>query len=138
MSEFGKFGSAEELLKGYTELEKSYTRKCQQLSELQKQYQNELQPQSAEQNQNDALEKDGTSGQPDQRPSPSETADETQSVANDKTVPPAQRADSAEQSPSVASPPPKVMTAGGNASMALPNRPRTLSEASELAKKYFE
>ncbi len=36
--EYGKFNSAEELLKGYTELEKSFTQKCQQLSALEKQY----------------------------------------------------------------------------------------------------
>ena len=35
--EYGKFSSAEELMKGYTELEKSFTQKCQQLSALQKQ-----------------------------------------------------------------------------------------------------
>ncbi len=28
--EYGKFSSAEELLRGYEELEKSFTRKCQQ------------------------------------------------------------------------------------------------------------
>ncbi|MDE7454437.1 MAG: hypothetical protein K2M64_01255 [Clostridia bacterium] len=32
--EYGKFNSAEELLKGYNELQKSFTRKCQELSEL--------------------------------------------------------------------------------------------------------
>lgn len=34
--------------------------------------------------------------------------------------------------------PPSVMFGGGNVSMALPTRPRTIREASELAKKYFD
>lgn len=38
--------------------------------------------------------------------------------------------------PSVA--PPSVMHGGGNVSMALPSRPKTLKEASEMAKKLFE
>lgn len=165
MSEYGKFNSAEELLKGYTELEKSYTQKCQQLSALQKQTRSveasnlpdahlagsaNAETPSPEQavpsdgadgrGANGFVNNGGTSGVPDQLPSPSSTSDATQSVANDgQTVPSAQRADGAEQvCPSVAPQPPRVMTGGGNASPALPNRPRTLAEASELAKKYFE
>ncbi|MBQ2805178.1 MAG: hypothetical protein IJF10_04780, partial [Clostridia bacterium] len=34
--------------------------------------------------------------------------------------------------------PPSVMTGGGNVSMALPSRPKTIKEASILAKKLFE
>ena len=33
-AKYGKFNSAEELLRGYAELEKSYTKKCQELSKL--------------------------------------------------------------------------------------------------------
>ena len=122
--EYGKFNSAEELLKGYTELEKSFTQKCQQLSELQKQI--------AADNQEIKQDPIGTNGQP----SPN---DATQSTADDKacTVPAPSDADSHfSESQSVALPP-KVMMGGGNVSMALPNRPKTLKEASELAKKYF-
>lgn len=35
--QFGKFTSADELLRGYEELEKSYTKKCQELSKLKNQ-----------------------------------------------------------------------------------------------------
>ena len=34
--DFGKFASAEELLKSYNQLEKSFTQKCQQLSALER------------------------------------------------------------------------------------------------------
>ena len=117
--EYGKFNSAEELLKGYESLEKSFTQKCQQLSALEKK-----------------LNESGTSG------SPSPQNEAGQSVANDavSTVPEAAGADSVQptnQSPANATPP-RVMTSGGNVSCALPNRPKTLKEASELAKKYFQ
>ena len=145
----GKFNSAEELLKGYESLEKSFTQKCQQLSALEKK-----------------LQESGTNGEP----SPQQTA--VESVANDAvdTVPETQSADSVEsinqppaeltqevvrqylvEHPEIVSElsnqadslsdtnqrvaPPRVMTAGGNVSCALPNRPKTLKEASELAKK---
>ena len=118
--EYGKFNSAEELLKGYTELEKSFTEKCQELSALKQDIANQ---------QNDS----GTSGQP----SPQQT--HAQSTAVDvNTVPAPENADSSTECPSATTPiPPRVMTGGGNVSMALPNRPKTLKEASELAKKYF-
>ena len=126
--EYGKFNSAEELLKGYESLEKSFTQKCQQLSELERK-----------------INESGTNV----NPSPSGTNENTspqtneaeQSVANDtvETVPEATGADSSKplnQSP--AENLPRVMTSGGNVSLALPNRPKTLKEASELAKKYFQ
>ena len=148
----GKFNSAEELLKGYESLEKSFTQKCQQLSALEKKF-----------------SESGTNGEP------SPQSEIGQSVANDAvdTVPEAKSADSSEsvnQAPNELTPeavrqylaehpemsleltrdahtlseptervtPPRVMTAGGNVSCALPNRPKTLKEASELAKKYFK
>ena len=121
--EYGKFNSAEELLKGYTELEKSFTQKCQELSAL-KQDMEQLK-----------LNESGTSGQP----SPQESL--AQSTADDTaTVPTVENTDSSTQSQSAQEQqviPPRVMTGGGNVSMALPNRPKTLKEASELAKKYF-
>ncbi len=145
--DYGKFNSAEELLKGYAELEKSFTQKCQQLSALQKQIQsqtNDTVPvgdaeiESDQTSAKGASHSDGTSGETDQFPSPSQ-GEAAQSVANDGiTVPSVQSADSNEQAnPDVAPQPPRVMTAGGNVSMALPTRPKTLKEASELAKKYF-
>ena len=120
--EYGKFNSAEELLRGYTELEKSFTQKCQELSALK---------QDIEKQQSDS----GTSGQP----SPQQAS--LQSTAEDvATVPAPENADSLTESQGRDAQtviPPRVMTGGGNVSMALPNRPKTLKEASELAKKYF-
>lgn len=116
--DYGKFNSAEELLKGYEALEKSFTQKCQQLSALEKK-----------------INESGTNG----TPSPQEEAE--QSVATDtvETVPEAENADSfAPLNQSSADFPPRVMTGGGNVSCALPNRPKTLKEASDLAKKYFQ
>ena len=134
--EYGKFNSAEELLKGYTELEKSFTQKCQQLSELQKQIADNQETKQVVQDENpQQVEQNpvGTNVQPSPTNAQQSTADD---VAH--TVPNPIGADSqtdASQSASVT--PPKVMTGGGNVSMALPNRPKTLKEASELAKKYF-
>ena len=121
--EYGKFNSAEELLKGYNELEKSFTQKCQELAALKH---------NSENSSNDC----GTSGQPSPQQSPA------QSTADDvATVPTEQNADSSAASPGAEAHtttiPPRVMTGGGNVSMALPNRPKTLKEASELAKQYF-
>ena len=129
--EYGKFNSAEELLKGYTELEKSFTQKCQQLSELQKQMAEASSSQETQQ-QHQQENPVGTNGQP----SPISA---TQSTADDEanTVPTPSGADSPTDASQSVALPPKVMTGGGNVSMALPNRPKTLKEASELAKKYF-
>lgn len=121
--EYGKFNSAEELLKGYTELEKSFTQKCQELSALK---------QDIEKQHSDS----GTSGQP----SPQETSKKSTAEEVKATVPASENADSSTESATKeveAVAPPRVMTGGGNVSMALPNRPKTLKEASELAKKYF-
>ena len=118
--EYGKFNSAEELLKGYESLEKSFTQKCQQLSALEKK-----------------LNESGTS----ESTPPQQEA--SQSVANDtvETVPTSVSADGSQpvnQSEAERIAPPRVMTGGGNVSCALPNRPKTLKEASDLAKKYFQ
>ena len=140
--EYGKFNSAEELLKGYTELEKSFTQKCQQLSELQKQIATNIQEKSQEtpqvvqdENPQQALQVNpvGTNGQPSPNSATPSTADDE---AN--TVPTPNGADSPTDASQSVAMPPKVMTGGGNVSMALPNRPKTLKEASELAKKYFK
>ncbi len=149
--EYGKFNSAEELLKGYTELEKSFTQKCQQLSALEKQY-------------------NSTSGtSEDDTPPQTDRAQNLQAAAQDgNAVPATKSADGTEVAVSVAQSeqtlaqlikqyldghpeetalllkdaqsviPPKIMTSGGNASMALPSRPKTIREASEMAKEYFK
>lgn len=125
MSDYGKFATAEELLKGYNELEKSFTQKCQQLSALEKQ----LTPES----------NGGTSGAPDQSPSPSTDATHRSAdgSAEALTVPSSRNADGSYDGAREASLPPRIMTDGGSVSAALPDRPKTLKEASELAKKYF-
>ena len=119
--EYGKFATAEELLRGYNELEKSFTQKCQELAAIKQNIESQQQGDS------------GTSGQP----SPQEHCAEH--CVDTATVPDCESADSSCNA-SVDAPvtvPPRVMTGGGNVSMALPNRPKTLREASELAKKYF-
>lgn len=150
--EYGKFNSAEELLKGYNELEKSFTQKCQELSSLR----NELTKTP------DKTNADGTN----ESSSPSETDAKTAAAVTPNAVP---ADDDAPSAVSVtASEPqltveqikqyldahpderdllldktqpqrtlPRVMNGGGNVSMALPSRPKTLSEASAMAQKLF-
>lgn len=150
--EYGKFNSAEELLKGYNELEKSFTQKCQELSSLR----NEL---------TKTTDKNNTDGT-NEPSSPSETRAQTAAAVNPNAVP---ADDDASPAVSVNAPVqqltaeqikqyldahpderdllldkaqpqrtlPRVMNGGGNVSMALPSRPKTLTEASAMAKKLF-
>ena len=136
--EYGKFNTAEELLKGYTELEKSFTQKCQELATL-KQDLDAKQNSDVGTNAQSSPQLEQSSSTSGTNGQPSPNVQHAQSVANGEasTVPVQVDADSqVEPSPS-AIVPPRVMTGGGNVSMALPNRPKTLAEASELAKKYF-
>lgn len=140
MSEYGKFNSAEELLKGYNELERSFTQKCQQLARLQQQADSAVQTQNAFPAESDIQQQSGTSDESAISPSPQETATQgaVSSVANDAATVPSQTSDvSSESRPDTAPEPPRVMSGGGNVSCALPNRPKTLKEASDLAKKIF-
>ena len=148
--EYGKFTSAEELLKGYQELEKSFTQKCQQLAAVEKKQ---------------AAKEDGTNVETS--PSKQETTQST-TVDNAVTVP--QNGGDAETvlhgAASVSTVPtdqqlqqylqdnpeivgkilqqnrlehvPSVMSGGGNVSLALPTRPKTIKEASILAKELFD
>lgn len=147
---YGKFNSAEELLKGYEELEKSFTQKCQRLSALEKQY-GGTSADGAPPQSNDAKAEQSavtvSDTVPVQASSDASLDADTVSVkasAADVTVEqyPAGANASVQPCPlqdnSVPRAAPKVMTAGGNVSMALPNRPATLKEASELAKEYFK
>ena len=124
--QYGKFNSAEELLKGYEELEKSFTQKCQRLSALEKQYggtnADDASPQTDAKAEQSAVT--GSNTVPAQAKYPAglnEQACPLQDDGNRRIIYA-----------------PKVMTAGGNVSMALPNRPKTIKEASELAKQYFK
>ena len=141
--EFGKFKNAEELLRGYNELEKSYTQKCQQLKQYQSGGTSEVSPPPVE-------EASTTVDSSCSVPCESDT-DATQSQSNPSSSP-AVTTEMVQQflqnNPSVAyqllhptsnsANPPSVMTGGGNVSMALPSRPKTIKEASILAKKLFE
>lgn len=139
MEEYGKFKSAEELLRGYNELEKSFTQRCQQLAELQKQLSELPATQPAAQPQQSS----GTNGAGATEPSPQQATpigtDAASPVANGAMAVPVRVEDApCEPHPNAASALPTVMCGGGNVSCALPNRPTTLKEASELAKKFFD
>lgn len=150
--EYGKFNSAEELLKGYQELEKSFTQKCQQLSALEKQI---------------TSDSSGTSVD-DTSPFNNSGVQNLQVATESESAVPLAAADRPYVNASVSAPEqspielirqylddhpdaaallsernnranaPKIMTSGGNVSMALPSRPKTIREASEMAKEYFK
>lgn len=132
--EYGKFSSLEELLKGYDELEKSFTKKCQQLAELK----NSI-----------ADGTNATASPSDARQTATAGADtvpqggEDAVAASDGSARALQAASSCGQQCQQALRqdevrPPSVMNGGGNVSMAMPSRPRTLKEASEMAKEFFK
>ena len=127
--QYGKFNTAEELLKGYTELEKSFTQKCQELSALR----NEISHNN--EHNNETVTSGGTS---DNSPPPTEDTGAAAAEHAD-TVPAENDASSAVgASPTPQQQPlPRVMNGGGNLSMALPSRPKTLTEASAMAKELF-
>lgn len=149
--EYGKFASAEELLKGYAELEKSFTQKCQQLAALEKK-----QVQGAQEG------NDGTSA----AASPSNEKAQSTTVESADTVPQSSVAQTALYGSASVSqvptenelqqylmnnpeilqkilqrnkpePAPSVMSGGGDVSLALPSRPKTIKEASMMAKAMF-
>ena len=127
--EYGKFNSAEELLKGYNELEKSFTHKCQQLSEL-----------KAKLEQTNA-----TNGGTNEDSSPLNLQEQSAAAAENTVVavPADNVASSADNPRSVPQSQavttlPKVMSGGGNVPMAAPSKPKTLKEASLMAKELFK
>ena len=147
--EYGKFASAEELLKGYVELEKSFTQKCQELAAAK---------------QGAAKDKDGTSAvaSPSTERATSTTVDSADTVpAVGGTDTPAsvhgpaplsnlqettlQQYEASDTNASevlheepLSPPMPEIMAGGGNVSMALPSRPKTIKEASLMAKELFK
>lgn len=172
--EYGKFNSAEELLKGYKELEKSFTQKCQQLAELRSQTEQsgtngdpspllpELRNDLAETLEGD-MEK-GSDAQPQIKDEGA--AMEVQiacavpadvkatSAANDTQSPSKPTAEQIKQylaehpdalgllqegsAVKPNTPLPKVMASGGNVSLTLPTKPKTIKEASVLARRLFD
>ncbi len=130
---YGKFNSAEELLKGYTELEKSFTQKCQQLANLQKQ-------------------SDGTSEQTPPSPIESKVATIPQNdavLSNPNSTPTNEQLQQyllehpdfaqtlLQTNAQGVTPPPTVMSGGGTVSMALPTKPQSIREATIMAKTLF-
>lgn len=209
---FGKFNSAEELLKGYNELEKSFTQKCQQLSALKSQvhqqtaaqaeqsespqaaasFADESQSQLSAQNSSSidpqAQASCGSAAETVQGPVPVQSAyisqtDGTNAAASPSGAERSTTVGSADTVPQSAATPvlvgpdsapnvpteaqlqqyllanpafarqllqsasanrretataPVVMYGGGNVSPAAPSRPKTLREASILAKQMFD
>ena len=135
--EYGKFNSAEELLKGYNELEKSFTQKCQQLAELR----NKLTETAESNTDNNAITQQTQQGGTNENSSPLVTVQGNGSAAEENVVcaVPADvdASSAASNSQAPATPLPKVMQGGGNISMALPTKPKTIKEASMLARKLF-
>lgn len=136
--DYGKFTSAEELLKGYNALEKSFTQKCQQLSTLQKQL-------GTSQTQTDQTEQVLPPVSTDDVVA---TIPEVDTSSNDLVPTDEQLQQYLESNPQLAfkllqaqSPTPTaptVMTGGGTMSLALPSRPKTIKEATLMAQKLFE
>ena len=132
--DYGKFNSAEELLKGYTELEKRFTQKCQQLALLQKQQgtsQGEMPPEP-----------------PTQVEQVVTTIPETPLSSVNATPTTEQLQQYLEQNPTEvlkllqlhapAPSAPTVMTGGGTMSLALPSKPKSIKEATLMAQKLFD
>lgn len=136
--DYGKFTSAEELLKGYNALEKSFTQKCQQLSALQKQL-------GTSQTQTDQTEQVLPPVSTDDVVA---TIPEVDTSSNDLVPTDEQLQQYLESNPQLAfkllqaqvptPTAPTVMTGGGTMSLALPSRPKTIKEATVMAQKLFE
>lgn len=187
MQKFGKFNSQEELIRGYEQLERAFTQKCQQLAQVQAQL--ELQTNStvvdngtppatsattANIEQNAAgsavnelsvdcdstssniggvasLPSTGTSTQPPAEHDVSTVPQVTESSSWRNVGSQAQLLQAMQQflaeNPHLrgqllqgtpTSQAPNLMSGGGDVSLALPNKPRTVKEASELARHLFE
>ncbi|MBQ2914290.1 MAG: hypothetical protein IJE50_02055 [Clostridia bacterium] len=136
--DYGKFTSAEELLKGYNALEKSFTQKCQQLSTLQKQL-------GTSQTQTDQTEQVLPPVSTDDVVA---TIPEVDTSSNGLVPTDEQLQQYLESNPQLAfkllqaqvptPTAPTVMTGGGTMSLALPSRPKTIKEATLMAQKLFE
>ena len=133
------------MLKGYVELEKSFTQKCQRISALEKELNggtsvDNTSPQSLQSAEQSAVQEEATvpvASADSLQPAESDSA-ETSAIEQIKQYlasHPEEACLLREKDNRVS--PPKVMTYGGNVSMALPNRPKTIKEASELAKQLF-
>lgn len=154
--EYGKFKTADDLYKGYVELEKTFTQKCQQLSALEK----EINRGTSE---NTPPQTDAAQSAAETAEVPQETVSSRQSgsVLTPEQIEqylgshkeyaaelfekggygrnlPTDSPEDEEQTKQIPPAAPPLICGGGNVSMALPSRPKTLKEASELAKKLFK
>ena len=155
--EFGKFNSLEDLVKGYNALEQAFTQKCQQVKELQNNINNNSAATSPETGTNEAAPNNGADTSPTAYgaqsatigtvPDKGATAPEVDNRTQDKSTELLSQLrqiiiDNPELlaglAPKQSIAPPSVISGGGNVSMALPSRPKTLKEASEMAQKLFE
>ncbi len=140
--EYGKFTSAEQLLKSYNELQKAFTQKCQQLAALQQQN----------------ATADGTSLEPPIATVGTETSDQVATIPQEEpTLIVEQSCSNADRQPTpqeieqylLQNPnfvlqlfnsrmptAPQIMTSGGAVQLTMPSRPKTIKEAGELARKY--
>ncbi len=155
--EYGKFASAEELLKSYKELEKSFTQKCQQLANSEREIEELRKNQrETEINANGGINAEA-SPQTETHSTTVDSADTApQQTASDVNVdlhgPASSEKNNDESMQQYSNEPnedsrllqpksnlvPDVMTGGGNVSMALPSRPKTIKEASLMAKELFK
>ncbi len=160
---YGKFNSAEELLNGYNQLEKCFTQKCQQLAMIQKREDvKDYDTHNIENiGKNSGISAEASPQQSDEVPSA--TADSAETVpevcladaadnqsgrATSSDVPTDERLQQyLKDHPDVvfqllqrrsAEFAPEVMSGGGNVSLALPSRPKTIKEASLMAKELFK
>lgn len=158
--EFGKFNSLEDLVKGYNALEQAFTQKCQQVKELQNNINNNSAATSPETGTNEAAPNNGGTNADTSPtaygaqsatigtvPDNGATAPEVDNRTQDKSTELLSQlrqilTDNPELlaglAPKQSIAPPSVISGGGNVSMALPSRPKTLKEASEMAQKLFE
>ncbi len=187
MSKFGKFSSAEELARGYEQLERTFTQKCQQLARLQEQISQQtngvdnesetlptqpitVQPLCAPQATDSAVNElsadcdspsaqgeqqssasDGTSQQPPAEQDVSTVPQDEQSLSWRKVGNEEQQLQALQQfldqNPRLKQRllqgvpqqmAPSLMTGGGDVSLAQPSKPRTVKEASAMAKHLFD
>lgn len=140
-NQYGKFNSAEELLKGYNELEKSFTQKCQQLSALQTEAKSGTNVDTSPQNTEEVTTTVPVEPVVDATTENEKTSSQTLDVTNLQQyldAHPELLREILQNNYSKVEPLPRVMTGGGNVSMALPSRPKTIKEASEMAKSLFK
>ncbi len=159
---YGKFNSAEELLKGYNQLEKSFTQKCQQFAMLQKQsIVEDYDTHNIEkEDKNSGISVETPPQQQEELPSTtvdsaataSEVCVEDADASNGGRAISSEIPDSEQVQQYLKNHPevvfqllqrrseefaPEVMSGGGNVSLALPSRPKTIKEASLMAKELF-